>query len=68
MAEQPRIRESDGAVWVEGIGYVAELFSYGGKTAAGEAAREAVKRSQDVKIQEANLKADSDKVEKMGFG
>lgn len=42
MKKQSRVRDSDRAVRVEGIGYVTELQSFGGKKAAGEAARKAI--------------------------
>lgn len=35
--EKARIRKSDGAVYVDGLGYVHELGSLGGREAAREA-------------------------------
>lgn len=68
MTSQPRVRESDGAVWVEGIGYVAELFTYGSKEAAQKAAEEANNNSQHANISNSKQKGSSAEIERMGFG
>lgn len=42
--QPPRVREEDGAVYVEGVGYVSELPSYGSREAARKAAQEAMRK------------------------
>ncbi|MBV7326818.1 hypothetical protein KFU94_00875 [Chloroflexi bacterium TSY] len=68
--EKARIRKSDGAVYVDGLGYVHELGSLGGREAAREAARQAI--AENLAAQKSGKLRGrvgmDEKREEMGFG